>query len=108
MITKQRAQEFGIEAQREDESDFEFRDRVSNSLRAMGHLIEAHEAFSNKLYDDPTGDAMTGIIGAVAQAMQGKSYRGNQIANDIATGVVAQRPKNDLADALILMMAMIG
>lgn len=108
MITKQRAQEFGIEAQREGESDYDFRDRVANELRAMGHPIEAHEAFSNCLYDDPGSDAMTGIIGFVAQAIQGTSYSGNQIANDIVSGVVAQKPQDQLADALIMMLALMG
>ncbi len=108
MITAQRAQEFGIEAQREGESDYDFRDRVANQLRAMGHPIEAHEAFSNRLYDDPEGGAMDGIVGFIAQAMAGKSYSGNQIGNDIVAGVVAQKSQDPMRDALILMMAMMG
>ena len=108
MITAQRAQEFGIEPQREGESDYAFRDRVANQLRAMGHPIEAHEAFSNCLYDDPEGGAMNGIVGFVAQAMAGKAYSGNQIANDIDAGHVEQKPQDPLADALILMMAMMS
>ena len=107
-ITEQRAREFGIAVQQEDESDYAFRNRVALVLRAGGHIIEAHEAFNDCLYDDPDGNAMTGIIGAVAQAMDGRHYSGDQIGNDIAAGVVAQKPPDTMRDALILMMAMFG
>ena len=85
-----------------------FRNRVANAIRAQGHIIEAHEAQSNALYDDPDGDAMTGIFGAVAQAMQGTHYRGDPIGNDIAAGVVASKKKDSMSDALVVLLAMMG
>jgi hypothetical protein len=106
-ITAQRANEFNIKPQQHDESEQAFRQRVSSTLRDMGYVIEAHEAFADKLYDE--GNTMDGIIGYVAQAMQGVSYSGDKIGNDIAAGVVAKKPKrDDTADALLLMMAMLG
>jgi hypothetical protein len=111
-ITTQRAKEFGLNPQAEGESDMAFRNRVSGRLRDMGHLIEAHEAYSDRLYDDPEGDAMTGVIGAIAQAMQGRDYgkRGSdQIGVDIAAGLHTQHAErsNPSANALMLMMAML-
>lgn len=105
-ITSQRAQEFGIPPQGKDENTHTFRNRVANAIRAQGHIIEAHEAQSNKLYDDPDGDAMIGITGAVAQALQGKNYRGDQVANDIATGAIASAKKHDTS-AMVLLTALL-
>ena len=48
-ITAQRAQEFGLPAQQEGESDTVFRARVSGALRDQGRIIEAHEAHTNSL-----------------------------------------------------------
>ncbi len=102
MITKQRAQEFGIEPQRKSESNLAFRNRVANTLRSMGHIIEAHEAYNNCLYDDPK--AATGIMGAVARAVQGREYSGNQIDNDIAAGAVINKPEDELKEQFLLAM----
>ena len=111
-ITAQRASEFGIEGQREGESDSNFRDRVSGALRATGNIIEAHEAFNNSLYDDPDGDAMTGIMGAVAQALQGRNYGAKtgsqQVGDDIASGIVSQSPKDDSAGLFGLLAILLG
>lgn len=94
-ITAQRAQEYGIEGQREGESDAAFRDRVGGALREAGHPIEAHEALRNCLYDDPEGGAMEGIIGAVALAMNQSGFRPNagasQLGDDIAAGLLVRR-----------------
>lgn len=50
--TKQRAEWYKVSLQGKDETDQAFRERVSGSLRDMGHTIEAHEAYHNCLYDD--------------------------------------------------------
>jgi hypothetical protein len=105
-ITKQRAQEFGIE-QQPGESDAAFRTRVSDELRRQGHIIEAHEAYTDALYDDPQGNAITGIVGAVAQEMLDKTYDGNAVGNDIAAGIVAQAPRYTSSDALLVLMAVL-
>lgn len=73
MITAQRAEEFGIDPQQPGEHVQAFRERVSGILRQRGHIIEAHEAMRNCLYDDPDGGAMEGIMGAMAQALQGQN-----------------------------------
>lgn len=105
-IAAQRAREFGITGQRASESDSAFGHRVALELRSAGHVIGAHEAESGHLYDDPQGDAMTGIMGAVAQTMQGRSYPGDQIDNDRAAGVVASQPRDEAGDALLVAFAM--
>lgn len=104
--TAQRAQWFGISPQGEAESNIEFRERVAGELRDKGRIIEAHEAYHNCLYDDPSGAPMTGIIGAVAQVMQGIDYgsSGNrQIGDDIAAGVAATRPPDP--DPMMMLFA---
>ena len=99
-ITTQRAEEFSIEAQREGESDASFKDRVSGEIREMGHMIEAHEAYNNSLYNDTDdGGAMTGIVGAMAQALQGTNFGARtgsqQVGDDIAAGHIVQSPEQE-------------
>lgn len=111
-ITTQRAAEFGIETQRPGESDIAFRGRVAGRIRDMGHMIEAHEAQSNMLYNDSSGDPMTGILGAVAQVMQKRDYHvsgENQIGCDIAAGHYMKNPPRQENDAFLMMaMLMMG
>lgn len=104
-ITNQRANEFGIELQKEGESNAAYRDRVANAIRAQGHIIEAHEAQTNALYDNPNSGAMTGIMGAMAQALEGRSYGGNQVGNDIAAGVIAQSGRDTRSTGLAALLA---
>ena len=93
--------------QNEGEGDDAFKSRVTGELRAQGQIIEAHEAYSGRRYDDPdqgpTGP-MTGIFGAVAQAMQGREYSPHdperQIGDDIAAGVVSRAGKDHTKRAL--------
>lgn len=109
MLAHHTAQDYGIEAQREGESDSAFKHRVSGALRAAGHIIEAHEALQDKFFDE-SPDVMTGITGAVAQAMQGKDYHldgEQQVGMDIAAGVVSQALKKDNS-ALLLLAMMLG
>ena len=52
---------------------------------------------------------MTGIIGAVAQAMQGKHYGSSgvrQIGDDFAVGTLVQNPEPE-RDPLVAMLAML-
>lgn len=105
-ITTQRAREFNLPPQQENEDEMSFRRRVSGALRDQGNIIEAHEAFNNELYDQST-DAMTGIIGALAQVSQDVDFgsKGDrQVDDDFAAGVVVQAPKEDPSMALLAMM----
>jgi len=107
MSATEYAQYYEIEAQHESESDRDFRGRVSGALRDMGHIIEAHEAFQDARHED-SDRVMTGIIGAVAQAMQGVSYGSKgerQIDDDFATGIVSQAPKEDPMILLALLLS---
>jgi len=95
-ITAQRASEYNIEPQGEKESDAVFRDRVSGRLRDMGRIIEAHEAQTNMLHNDPSGDPMVGIMGALAQKLQDRDYhvRGSsQVDCDISAGHFVRNPR---------------
>ena len=94
-----RAREYGeyLNIQKdENESDDRFRERVAGVLRSKGQVIEAHEVYSGRRWDDPdqspTGP-LAGIIGATAQVMNGFEYSPNdperQIGDDIASGIVA-------------------
>lgn len=113
VLAKQRAREFNI-AQKPGESDDAFRSRVSEELRQQGNFIEAHEAYSGRLYDDPeqgqTGP-MVGIFGAVAHALQGRDHSPQdpkrQIGDDIASGVVAGH-RDTSKDSLLSMLSLLG
>jgi len=109
MLATQYAEYCGIEAQREGESDLAFRSRVSGALRDQGKLIEAHEAYQDKRWDEDGGVSL-GIMGAMAQLMQGVDYHVSgeqQIGADLAAGVVVQNPKPEVSlDALLLAMAL--
>ena len=109
MLSTEYAHQFGIAPQRTDESDDSFKSRVAGELRDMGEIIYAHEAATDAYYDQ-SADAMTGILGAVAQAMQGKDYNVSgsaQVNTDLVAGKVVQKPKDDPLMAM-LMMALMG
>lgn len=99
------AQVYKIEAQKEDESDVAFRGRVAGILRDAGKIIEAHEALNNELFDQ-SDDVMAGLLGAAAQALQGKDYgvKGeDQVGIDFAAGVISQKPKNESSLAELML-----
>lgn len=105
-LANQYADYLGLK-QNKDEGDDAFKSRVAGELRKQGRTIEAHEAYSGRHYDDPDQELtgpMTGILGAVAQAMQGKQYSPNNpenpIGDDIAAGVVVKEGKNPTKQAL--------
>lgn len=108
-ITRQRAQEFDIEPQGKDESDGDFRHRVSGAIRDQGHVIEAHEAYQGALYDE-SDQVMTGIFGAVAQTLYGDygSHGSSQVGDDIAAGTVMQNPRDDDLGLLAVMAVLMG
>jgi len=108
VITTQRAQEFNLPPQGSDESDTAFRERVAGALREQGHFIEAHEALRNCLYDDPDrGDGvMQGVMGAIAQAMQEKTYSRDgvsQVGDDIAVGGIVSDPRPKMSPEAALL-----
>lgn len=107
MLATEYAQYYQIEAQREGESDVDFRSRVSGALRDKGNIIEAHEVYQDKRYEN-SDRTMTGIVGAAAQALQGVSYGSSgerQVGDDIAAGVVSRAPKDD--PAMLLLAALL-
>ena len=109
MLATEYASQFGIDPQRDGESNDAFKSRVAGELRNMGEIVYAHEAATDAYYDQ-SDDAMTGIIGAVAQAMQGKDYHVSgrtQVDTDFAAGKVVQKPKDDPLMEM-LMMALMG
>jgi len=88
--------------QREGEPDTAYRDRISGVLRANGQIIEAHEVRTGRRYDDPDQGEMgpmTGIIGALAQALNGKEYSPrdgvSQVGDDLAVGFITEHPRDD-------------
>jgi hypothetical protein len=89
MLATEYARYYGVEEQRENESDMAFRGRVSTALRDMGHIIEAHEAYQDERYED-SDSVMTGLFGAMAQALQGTRYGGDPVGNDIAAGTLVR------------------
>ena len=112
--TKQLQEAYKLPPQGADESDYNFRHRVAGQLRDMGKLIEAHEAQQDARWDDDSkgGDVQAGIMGAVAQALQGVDYhvRGEQqVGCDIAAGMYLKHKKPDPSpEAMMLMLQMFG
>lgn len=57
------------------EGDDSYRIRLSGILRARGAIAEAHEVYSGRRWNDPEQGPFgpkSGIVGAIAQAMQGE------------------------------------
>ena len=111
MLATEYASYYGIAPQGDDETDAAFRSRVSGILRDRGQIIEAHEAYQDAFYDQ-SDDVMTGIVGAMAQAMQRTNYGSHgarQIDDDFAVGTVVQNPKPEVDPMMaMLMVAMFG
>lgn len=105
---------YGIEPQGKNESDSQFKSRVAGILRDNGLIVEAHEVTQDARWDDPDkGDSvMDGILGAMAQSLQGVDYNvsgDSQVGADIAAGIFMKSPKKDDSDlGLLLMMALMG
>ena len=110
MLATEYAQYFNIEDQREDESGNDFRGRVAGELRAKNELIYANEAYYDKRIEYTGGDVMTGVVGAVAQALQGIDYGSKgarQLDDDFAAGVIATTPRED-ADLMALLAVLLA
>ncbi|MEK6927515.1 MAG: hypothetical protein AABX11_03720 [Nanoarchaeota archaeon] len=110
----QRGEEFGI-PRRENEYPDNYRLRAAGELRRRGNYLEAHEANSGRLYDDPEqglAGPMAGIFGVVAQAMQGREYSPHdserQIGDDIITGVVVRAGRDEGERALATIFGALG
>lgn len=91
MLATQYASDYRIEAQREGESDTDFKYRVAGELRDRGHAIEAHEVMANGRHDDPErgGDVMTGLMGMMSMALAGVDYGsrgGSRVDNECIAG----------------------
>lgn len=107
MLATEYAKHYKIDPQREGESDPDFQERVSGALLDAGRILEAHEVYQNERYETDDG-VMTGVIGAVAQAMQKRNYGSKgvkQIGDDLAAGIVAQHPRRqDPVEILLLAL----
>ena len=102
---------YGIEPQGESESDQTFKERVAGVLRDNNMIIEAHEVIQDARWDDSNkgGDVMAGVIGAMAQTLQGVDYgvSGNsQVGTDIMAGIYSQSEKPKQTPEEILLFAL--
>jgi hypothetical protein len=108
MLATEYARYYEIEAQRDGESDEDFRLRVSNALRAMGKIIEAKEAYLNRRYEDSESvlDSVAGEIGrAMGVIPQYSRPRTHQDEGDkLAAGAILRRGKDD-PDPMALLFA---
>ncbi len=90
--------------QQEGESFKQFQDRVAIELRRQGQIIEAHEVFSGKRWDDENQNPLTGplagTIGAIINEGRSKTLHQDdpfrQIGDEIALGATAIAPENPL------------
>lgn len=106
MLATEYSQYYNIPPQAEGESDYDFKRRVGGVLRDMGHIVEAREAANDQRYE-AGGDTVTGITGAVSQALQGVNYHSSgarQVDDDFTAGVVSQAPKQDSEMALLALL----
>jgi hypothetical protein len=97
------AYDFGLPLRQEGENAKAFRARISGALREKGHMIEAHEAWTGKYFDQ--GDTSIGILGSVAMKMKGVDFGtddGTLVGDEIAAGHLANAPKRRNDDTLLL------
>jgi len=102
MLATDYARYYNLPPQAENESDTDFRSRTALALREQGKIIEAHEPYQDAYYDQ-NSNVMTGIMGAVVQALQNRHYSGDPIFNDIAVGTIVQNPKATLSPEEVLL-----
>lgn len=109
MLATEYAQYYNIDPQKEDESDNNFRSRVAGKLRDMGKLVEAHEVQQDAYYND-NENVITGIVGALAQAMSDVSYHSTgarQVNDDFTSGMVVRYPQPVLDPIAALLAVLI-
>lgn len=110
MLATEYAEFYSIKAQQEGERNLAFRGRVAGALRNMGKIIEAHEAQQDARYES-SDKVMTGFFGALAQALHGDygSTGESQIGDDIAAGIVVQKPQPEMSPEMALaLVALFG
>lgn len=112
--TKQLQEAYKLAPQGDTEDDYNFRHRIAGELRDMGKIIEAHEAQQDARWDDESKgeDVQAGIMGAMAQALQGVDYHVHgeqQVGCDIAAGMYVKHAKPKMtADQALLMVMLMG
>lgn len=92
MLATEYAKYYRIREQQSGEDDYTFRHRIAGALRDMGKIIEAHEAQRDERIEQ-SNDVMTGVMGAMAMALQGIDYHisgEQQVGCDIAAGGIIQ------------------
>lgn len=112
MLATEYAKWYDIAPQEENESDSAFRNRVSGILRNSGNIIEAHEVAQDARWDSESGGDMVqkGLLGAMAMALQNKNYGrdgSDLVGDEIAAGVIATSPKQDLDPMMVLLSVML-
>jgi hypothetical protein len=110
MLATEYARHYDIEPQREGESDTQFRQRVAGELRDKGELVLAHEAQRNERIEQ-SEDVMTGVLGAVAQALQDVDYNVNgerQVGCDIAAGELVRHPKPKMTPKMAMLAILLS
>lgn len=107
------ARYLGLSEQQDGESDRDFRIRVADVLRGKGRLIESQEILVGRRFDDPAnppvgvlGNPLTGVAGALAQAMQGIDYRNAE--DDAVAGAYALAPPDPAKEAMRRAFDMLG
>lgn len=117
MLATEYAEWHKIDPQAEDESDSAFRSRVAGELRKRGAIIEAHEVQQDRRYEEDMengcGIVLDGILGAVIQDSGIKDYGktgSTRVGDDIAVGIVAQRPEREhmSTETVMMMLALFG
>ena len=104
---------YGIAEQAADESDQGFVERVVGTLRASGHVIEAHEVNAGARYDDDsrgTETVMDGLFGAAAMALPqnralsercSNPYR--RVGDEIAAGAISRHPRPEMTPEMAIL-----
>jgi len=111
MLATDYANYYKIAPQGDTETDSAFRHRVSGELRDAGHVTEAHEAHCDERYEQ-SENVMTGVMGAMAQALQGVDYGStgaSQVGDDIAAGILSKSTRPQMTpDMALLMVELFG
>lgn len=108
MLATEYAEYYEIEAQREGESDMDFRLRIASTLREKGHIIEASEAYHDQRYEE-SDTVVSALFGEVGRAMgkvpqYSKPGTHSDEGDKVAAGTIL-RHKEDNPDPMMLLIA---
>jgi hypothetical protein len=107
---------FGIEAQRADEPNHAFRNRVAQILRTNRQIIDAHEVQNNRFHDEDRdnedgSEVVKGVMGAAALALSGHGELDSTLIDRAGYELTKKREREmdpAYADMMMMLVSALG